>query len=1530
MAIDPSTSAAAIEPPAGGFDGADAQPNLDSSFDAPTAKPIIKKGPDASFDSPTSKPIIKDESSFDSPLAKPIYKMPEEAVLRSAPPEDDPLNPLGSGLRAFRKLLSPLIGKTEEEQRIAEAEKQGFAKQFPGLAGTLEHAGGSDVEKKGLTGAVFGLKTPFINLPTNDEPVREKSNAYFEALLAPKDESDPTSLKIAKALYTPIAHSLNAMSGPVGLGTMGLSAGAGAISRIRSGVELGSEVMGPTAVGGESAPLVNALEGSVAKIFASDMGRSLAESAPDLVTKMRDPNANFQDQLQASVEFSLNAAFVGVAAHSGFKPEALTGKTQAQKIDLLAEASGKTHEEVIKQVQTNFDELLGNVGKPESVLAQEKRRQELRASFDEVPDTVPEEKLPRDDSAWRYEIYDTRNDRGQRNVNVTRVPPGGGRGESRPLQAWLSEGHDIPEVPEGHPRGNFSVDEVAENTRTAAEAQKAQDEEQMQLALGKLPEELRTHPAFGLGAATAEEMAPTPTVTGIKNAIVDVDRVKRGLPPAMETARRSFGAVWDEAMRRIESNGDDGQETTDQLIARSLETPSPHNDVEVAMLTHRKIDLENQFDKVTARLAENIGSDVTKQADRLTKARLSDALLDLYNVTKGTGRETGRGLSARRLLVDQDYSLARLETEKRASVGGRELTPEETAEVGERQKKLVETQKEIQEHEEAKGSARGDKAADEAVGELKKTAAKEGPQEGFDLAKEKADTIAKLKTAAADDPPLADLRGLIQKLALQFVREGVKERGALVDAVHNVVKGIVPNIEHSETRDLISGYGDFKPLDPDAAKATLRDLKGQLQQIAKLEAMQKGKAPEKSGVERRTPSDVERGLIKNVNEMKRKGGFTVTDPAKQLKSALDGIKTRLTNQLKDLQQQIDTKTRIVKTNTKVVPDAEVIELTKQRDALKEQFDRIFQKPELTDAERVALAEKAADRQITELERQNRMQEVFRKGAKPSVTSEALDAKRARIEALKEEREYIRDLLQPNRQTDTRLQALKTSLKNRTADLMERNANKDYSKKPPTPKVEYDAEAEKLQAAHDKERLEWQRGLLKDQLENRTPLEKMKDNFVKFRRGFIFSSPGIIAKLTAAAFTRMTLTPVREGVVTGLSKVFPKLAERTRRERGFYAQAESKAITESVTKGMKDAWQTLLTGKSDLDLAYGKAADGRARIQDVMPQSWIDFFGNLHGALKAPVKRAEFARSFEQIARREIEAGNDMSEPAMQMRVSIEAYKEAEAAIFQQDNKVASAYSAAIARLQTPDAEGNVHPGGTILAGTMQVLNPVTKVPTNVIGEALQGIYGSVTGSFKLASAYRAGIESLPPKQADLIMRQISNGLIGNSLLLLGFFAYKSVGGFYDGKRKRDDLKPGEADVFGVRVPRLLLHSPAAEILNVGATVARVAEQKIHGQEKGLDEGALAAALGLIEEVPFLQTDIQVAKILDSRDRPAALSNLAKSVVVPGLVSTVAEQTDRDAKGIIPRKTTGAIQGIESGLPGLRENLPVDTRKANRR
>lgn len=286
--------------------------------------------------------------------------------------------------------------------------------------------------------------------------------------------------------------------------------------------------------------------------------------------------------------------------------------------------------------------------------------------------------------------------------------------------------------------------------------------------------------------------------------------------------------------------------------------------------------------------------------------------------------------------------------------------------------------------------------------------ARESAETGRDIFAERTATIAAMQDRAFGGASMSDLSRYARKLQEQHVAEGITTREALVDAVHENLKEVFPDVTRREASDAMSGYGDYSELSKDPVAVTIRDINGQLQNLSKLEDMQAGQAPSRTGVERRTPSDEERRLIKQVNDAKKRGGFTVQDPERQLRTTQDAIKTRLRNEIADLDFQIATGEKTIRERTAPVYDAEALALRERRDALKKVYDEKFPDAELTDAERNQRAIDAADAQIAELERQVASGDVGTglPGRRPAPSPE-LAVRQARLEALRAERDLLR-------------------------------------------------------------------------------------------------------------------------------------------------------------------------------------------------------------------------------------------------------------------------------------------------------------------------------------------------------------------------------------------------------------------------------------------------------------------------------------------------------------------------------------------
>lgn len=685
----------------------------------------------------------------------------------------------------------------------------------------------------------------------------------------------------------------------------------------------------------------------------------------------------------------------------------------------------------------------------------------------------------------------------------------------------------------------------------------------------------------GMGGAVESEFGPVNpnSVTSIKNAQVDEERAKRGMPPAVEPLRRTLGQVWDGVMAEVDQN----PIIQDQLISELKSKPRALTDREDALILHKQVQLQNEYDRAAERLfkanQDNNQTDIDQSQMALDE--ISNALFDLYEIGKASGTETGRGLNARKMLARQDYSLQKMLIEKRVANGGQPLTVDQTKEVQELHDKIHATQKSFDEYVEkaqqriseleaqkkidqilkepdpdsdveprvkslaerivtrlekdadvsrkrlrellsrtsvgvdpeillhgsrigayhlAKGLLQFSKWSKAMVADFgdvinpylkniwdasntemdKRVNAQGGTAEQKEKVKQvvtkvgteerKAATVEKIKNKVeeAGKEGIPDISNLVQKLARNFVTMGEKTRQGLIDSVHAELEQIIPGITKRETMDAISGYGQFKQLSKDEVSVRLRDLKGQMQQVAKLETMQEGQAPKKTGLERRIPSTEEHRLILQVNEAKRKGGYTVTDAATQLKSALGAIKTRLRNEITDLSDQLASKSKIVKTKTTTPYDAEAKTLLAQRNVLKQQFDAMFGKPGITDDQRIKSATESLQKTIKELENRIAKKDIStrQKASKTPQTPEILALKNRR-DILQKEMDKLRELANPKKTPEERsISAYRTRLKNEIASLQ-----KQIETKTKTPQVKKatpsDPQNEALKQKRDK-------------------------------------------------------------------------------------------------------------------------------------------------------------------------------------------------------------------------------------------------------------------------------------------------------------------------------------------------------------------------------------------------------------------------------------------------------------------------------
>jgi hypothetical protein len=921
------------------------------------------------------------------------------------------------------------------------------------------------------------------------------------------------------------------------------------------------------------------------------------------------------------------------------------------------------------------------------------------------------------------------------------------------------------------------------------EAEKAQARADKQAAKDF---EAKNQPGFvGMGAAVPSEFGHSGGGFSIKNAWMDAARAKLGLGSAVKVLRET----WGQALDRAEATINRDPAAPEELVEELKRKPRSLDPWEKAMIGWYWIQNKTEFDNLS-RDASQAYDDGRLDDLAERKAQLQvfgDKLLDIANVADRTGTIEGRALNARKMLIDDDFTLASLETQKRAERGGSPVTDEERKQLQKVADDYRKANEELQKHLATAKEQLGKAQADLELARLQKTKLVK-PRKGAPGFEEKVANKMDSIRQKVGAGKLGDITNDVQALARLFVQMGVRDREQLIDAVHGVLTQIVPEMTRRDTMDAISGYGSFKQLSKDEISTSLRGMKGEMQQISKLEDMAAGVPPLKTGIERRTPTEEERRLIKAVNESKVKFQVPITDPATQLKSALDTRKTQLENQIKDYEAKI-------------------------RDG-------------------------------------------------------------------------------------------------------------DYSKAPRR-ELTLDRRAQELLAQKNRIAKKWKEGVLRDRLANRKGLEKAFDWVTNIRRFEVLSGFRTMAKLAAYSATKVPTMLATEAVGRGLSKLpyLRQIAGKAPSESGATVGQSARAIAKGLTQGFSDAYKTLTTGESDLKAAFN------TRPQE--PRQWWQFYQILHEAIKSPLRRTAFELSLAKRVEHAALNGADVTDPLVRIALGTDAYIDSDRALLLENNRLSSAIRSGFKQLERPDKKtGRVPFAGKAAATVGRVQFPILTVPLNYAKQEIGSAFGLVSGSAKARLAFKEGIDKLDPKEADQILRHLKYGTIGGALLLYGFYdgwkhgANGTFGGYYlPGEKK----KPTQAGIGGVRlgghnISGLFLHNPLLAVGQLGHTIGAVAHSKFSKNDhdnKGITVGTVAGLMGIVNDSPLGQNATYLSQLGTPREIPYAVGEQLKGLVAPQMIQEIALYTDRDANGnLINRKPRTITEHVESGIPGLRQNVPV--------
>lgn len=1057
--------------------------------------------------------------------------------------------------------------------------------------------------------------------------------------------------------------------------------------------------------------------------------------------------------------------------------------------------------------------------------------------------------------------------------------------------------------------------------------------------------------SLGPGAASAvEKINETLNPTGLKRVTVDTERLARGAEPIPSEARQNEDAV----VRAAEDQAHTDPTAAPALVSRIVDQGDRAiSEKDAASLLVERQRIMNERAQWEDRLGR--GEDVDEAKTQLTN--LEGQLNRLDRAQRAAGTTWGRLGHMYQRMIKDDFTLESMERKLRAAKEG-PLTEEERGKLKEQADKISELQKQVDDKQagviNAAQDAEAHRMVEATINELGKNYLKSPnySPKVFEIARRvvdkwkadaqqaRADLSKALGVQLAGIPNPAIVLHVARILRAEIGEFGLNKTEAFAKVVSEFGEKVKPHLEKawSQAQKLI---GDENT--DSGVKAALKEgiTKAGEKTEAQAKAAAKADAVAGEPLSHKTAYEMVRALIQSgvhgtdalmkaahkglkeaypdLTERDVRRAFSEYGKVKFPSKEATSVELAETRRITQLQESID---RLNEGKDALHTGLQREKATQQVREKQKELNELLKKregppsPEKL-ASRDEAKQTALKNQIADIDKELRTGEKPVKGqpAPDNVKTEQLKAER---DAMKSKLQEIEDAKNPPKTEAEKFNDRKLKYaEKRTAELQEKIKAGDFTRPAKAVPPALTNETFEAQAKLARAQNEFNRGVEKQRLANRTPSQKFWDHFVGIERAMKLSSDVVLGKLSVAAALREgVLTPVEEGVGGALSKALPGLAERSPREGGLNLKAEMKAKAAAFTSGMKDAYDNLRMRQSSLDELYGKE-------KNVSP-SWYDYFGFLHGALKAPVKRAEFARSLEKRMEFARKNGEDINDIQVMGRLSQEAYLDANRSIFMQDNVVSDTIKNALNMAEKSKKAPNLGPA---LARIGRFLLPIVKVPTNIVGEVATGVHGVATGGLRTAKAYYGGIQTLPPEQADSIMRQLKKGLVGNALLLTGYYGYKAIGGFYQPKDQRaeSDVQPDHYRVGKVNLPGFVGHSTAAMLLNIGATLHR------EELKKGLPSAVSGTGGGVVKQLPFVPAVTNAVEALQSDEgMKKYLQNLLISSTVPAGVAHAAKVAD--TPGTFPsnaftpankRSPSTFSEGFKAVIPGLRPQVPSD-------
>lgn len=538
-----------------------------------------------------------------------------------------------------------------------------------------------------------------------------------------------------------------------------------------------------------------------------------------------------------------------------------------------------------------------------------------------------------------------------------------------------------------------------------------------------------------------------PEGTGIKNASVAEMRESMGAAPSKPREGTPSKEMHAEAIARVEADPDAGS----KLVKSLADNPRQVSGPEAVLLSHEITRINNKVEAATKDLVRATAEgDEGAQALAIQARAEAQAEFDRADEAAGYAKtkwsDVGRALQ---LKLKSDFSLANITRQRQLAKGAEPLTEAEHAKIQKEHGDYEELQKKYDELTAQKAQSDAERDANNALLKFANDAARErnAPPKArrsvLDSLIERGDAAtarirAKMRsgqTRSSVALGLEDAHEYAQVVAGHIAR-GIRTASALTARLlKDFGEGIRPHIPQ-----ILKLGTDEHARSVAALAATGRDAVIERQQtVAKLkERMAAGEPISNLG-----------GLVREVIDQHLAEGVKFRD----------GMTDAVDKTLKEADPSISRSDTLAA---------------------------------ISDAQRTDRAIRSLDAQINQLNAQLRTETVFGAGKPRPIHSTEVEAKRAELGALKEQREYLRQRLNPRDYESEAKQKDLARIEKATTALKEKLAREDYSKRPKPPERELDKQVLEAKTRLDMQKEKLLAGQRALELANRTKLQKFGD------------------------------------------------------------------------------------------------------------------------------------------------------------------------------------------------------------------------------------------------------------------------------------------------------------------------------------------------------------------------------------------------------------------------------------------------------